>query len=195
MTVRVIRGSGGPAPRAASFVPSVRRIDAARYEARIEAERTIADARAEAERIRDEARARGRDEGRAEVLALLVQAQAQTNAVAERATDLVITATRAVAERALGDALQSDQRLVAWTREALATLTGARRIVVRANAATLARLAAADLGLELRADDLPDGTLVATSELGELQVELRTQVDAFVAAIADVLAKEVRARV
>jgi hypothetical protein len=196
MTVRVIRASGGPAPRAATFVPTARRIDAARYEARIEAERTIAEARADADRIREEARARGRDEGRAEVLALLVAAHAETNAIAERATELVVTATRAVSERALGEALKNDERLVAWTREALATITGARRIVLHASAATIARLANTDLGpIELRAAELPEGTLLAQSELGELHVELRTQVDAFVAAIADVLAKEVRARV
>jgi hypothetical protein len=197
--VRVIRAADprAPAPRATSFVPSARRMDAARYEARLEAERTIADARAEAERIREEARTRGREEGRAEVLALLVRAQAEAHAVAERATDLVVTATRAVAERALGQALQGDAPLAAWTREALATLAGARRIVLHASPATIARLSSSELGpiaLE-EASDLPEGTLLARSELGEVSVELRTQVDAFVAAIADVLAKEVRARV
>lgn len=193
MTVRVIRADKGPAPRAPSFVPTARRIDAARWQARLEAERTIAAARTEAERIREEARAQGRDEGRAEVLALLAKARLETENVAERASELVVTATRAVAERALGEALQNDDQLRAWTREALRTIAGARRIVLFASPSTIARLGSIE-GVELRQGELPEGTLFATSELGELHVELRTQVDAFVAAIAEVIGKEVRAR-
>lgn len=203
MTVRVIRASRGPAPRGASFVPSARRIDGARYEARLEAERTIAAAHAEAERLREQAREQGRAEGRAEVLALLAHAEARVASIAERAseraTDVVLAATRAVAERALGEALQTDERLLSWTREALRSLAGARRIVLFASPATIARLGSmpsgAMEGVELRQGELPEGTLFATSELGEVHVELRAQVDAFVAAIAEVLSREVAARV
>jgi hypothetical protein len=191
--MKILRAGQGPAPRGASFVPTARRIDAARYAARLEAERTIAEARAEAERLRAEARERGRNEGRAEVLALLAHAEARVEAAAADATEVVIAAARAVAERALGEALADDARLRAWTREALRTIAGARRVVLFANASTLARLGALE-GVELREAALPDGALLATSELGELRVELRTQVDAFLAAIADMLGREVARR-
>ena len=194
MSVRVIRAQGGPAPRAPGFTPSARRVDAARYEARLEAERTIAAARAEAESIREQARRRGAEEGRAEVIALLAKAEHEIARVAERASELVVTATRAVAERALGEAIRDDEHLHAWAREALKTLAGARKIVLFANGSTIARLRHVE-GVELREAELPEGTLLARSELGEAHVELRTQVDAFVTAIAEVIDHEVRARV
>ncbi|MBI2392760.1 MAG: hypothetical protein HYV09_24455 [Deltaproteobacteria bacterium] len=209
MTARVLReGSRAPAPRGRDFTPSARRVDAARWEARLEAERTIAAARDEAARILEEARQqagavraeaarRGREDGHAEALAVLARARGEADALAERATELVVTATRAVAERALGAALDRDEHLVAWARQALGSIAAARKIVVRANAATIERLRPhlRELGaVELRVDELPDGTLHAASEVGELHVELRTQVESFVAAIADVLGREMRAR-
>lgn len=186
---RVIRGTGAPAPRGADFHPSARRIDAARFAARLEAERTIAEARSAAESIAREAEQRGRERGHAEAAAILLAAEREASRVAERATDLVVTATKAVAERALGQALAVDP--TPWAREALTAFRGARTVVVRANASTAARLR--DVTVEID-DELPAHALVIVTELGDARVELRTQIDAFVEAIRDVLASEVRSR-
>jgi hypothetical protein len=188
---RVIRGNGQPAPRARELLPTARRIDAARFAARIEAERTIAEARASADAIAREAEQRGRERAHAEAAALLLAAQREAARVAEHATDLVVTATKAVAERALGQALSIDP--TPWAREALTAFRGARTMTVRANAETAPRLR--DLGVEVVVDsELPAHTLVVLTELGDARVELKTQVDAFVEAIRDVLASEVRSR-
>lgn len=191
MSVRVLRSGGAPAPRGRDFTPSARRIDAARFEARLEAERVIAEARARADAIAHDAEQRGRARAHAEAGALFIAAEREAARVAERATDLVVTAAKAVAERALGQALAVDP--TPWAREALATFKGARQIVVRGSAATLARLG--DLGVELAADPaLADDELVVVTELGDARVELKTQIDALVEAIRDVLASEVRRR-
>jgi hypothetical protein len=186
---RVIRGNGSPAPRAKDFHPTARRIDGARFAARVEAERVIAEARAQADAIAEQAERRGRERGHAEVAALLLAAQRDAARVAERATDLVVTATKAVAERALGQALAIDP--TPWAREALSAFRGAQRVVVRANAGTASRLS--DVTVEVD-DELPPDALVVVTELGDARVELRTQIDAFVEAIRDVLASEVRSR-
>lgn len=210
MSVRVIRSDGSPAPlaRTPGFV---RVLDGARYEARVEAERMVAAARAEADAIvarareeataiAEQARESGRARAEAEATAILLKARADAHALAERTTDLVIAAARATAERALGQALATDDAALAgWAREAVATLAGARRVILLGNERTLARLSphVRDLGpaVELRVDDLPDFTVRAVSELGDARVALSTQVDVLVQALSDVLAAEVRRRV
>jgi type III secretion protein L len=204
MTVRVIRGNGTPAPRGKDFTPTARRIDAARYAARLEAERTIAEARAraeeivgkankDAEAIRSEAERRGREKAHAETAALLTHAHHLTASASERLLDLVVTATKAVAERALATSIaHDDAALHSWAREALTTFVGARRIELRANPRSIQRLGEVR-GAELIADpELDEQTLVARTDLGDARIELRTQVSAFVDAIAEVLAREVR---
>lgn len=189
---RVIRNGGAPAPRGVDFTPSARRIDAARFLARIEAEKAIAAAREEADVIRARARDEGLQRGRAEGLAQLTELQRRIADVGERSVDLVVTATRAVAERAIGAALTTDdQTLTAWARQALATFGGARKVELAANDATLRRLAGIG-GIDLVADnDLPDFVLVARTELGDARIELGTQVEAFVDSIREVLSLEV----
>ena len=82
----------------------------------------VAAARANAEAIAAEAARVGRERAHAEIAALLATARAESAAVAERALDLIITATRAVAERAIGSAVAiDDSALTGWAREALAT--------------------------------------------------------------------------
>ncbi len=210
MTVRILRaspaGSGVPAPRGRAFAATVHTLDSARWEARLEAERTLAEARREAEAlvatahgeadaIRERATIAGREAAHAEVAALLARAQADSRKTAERATALVVTATKAVAERALGKTLaESDENLTGWAREALATIADAKRIVVRAAPGVAARLRGKDLGRSIEIVDDPaieGNVLLARSELGGLTVDVRTQLDAFVAAIADVLQHEV----
>lgn len=197
MNVRVIRNpSREPAPlQMQSFVETARKMDGARFAARIEAEKTIAAARAEADAILERARTEGVQRGRLEGLAALLQLQREATEVAARATDLVVTATRAVAERALGSALATDDGLLqSWARQALAAFAGARRIKLHANPATLARLEGIS-GLELVTDaELPEFVLIARTELGEARIELGTQVEAFVQSIRDVLSAEVAKR-
>jgi flagellar biosynthesis/type III secretory pathway protein FliH len=203
MTVRVIRGGGTPAPRGADFTPSARRIDAARYTARVESERTIAEARATAEeiveaakreaaKIRNEAEREGLERAHAKALALLQSAQLAAESASDRLLDLVLMATKAVTERALGTSIsQNDEALRGWATQALATFHGARNPKLRANPRSIARLNHLR-GVELTPDpELDEHTLVAHTDLGDARVELRAQVDAVVDAIAEVLAKEV----
>jgi len=193
VSVRVIRGGGAPAPRGRDLAPTARRIDAARYEARLEAERTTAGARAQADAIRAEAERAGLERANAKALAIMASAEQAAASVSERLTQLVVTATKAVAERAIASTLTtSDESLKTWATEALATFAGAKRIQLRANPRSIARLQELR-GVELIPDpDLDEQTLVAHTELGDARVELRAQVDAFADAIAELLGKEVR---
>jgi vacuolar-type H+-ATPase subunit E/Vma4 len=201
VTVRVIKVGGGPAPRE-KFQGNVRRIDAARWDARVESERTIAEAheqaraivaeaQAKADAIRAQAEAEGKAKAQAESAAIMIAARAEAMRLAERATEVVIAATKAVAERALGRALESDAQLNAWAEQAIATLAGARKIAVHAAKATLARL---DLPVNKVESELPEGVLLIRSELGDVRLELPAQVDALVNAISEVLGAEVRRR-
>ncbi|MGZ3417061.1 MAG: hypothetical protein ACXVEE_04300 [Polyangiales bacterium] len=200
MTVRLIKADGGRAPLA-RVETSVRKIDAATWNARIEAEKTIAAAREEAQAIVAKAHAEAREvtakaesAGRAEAAAMWIAARAEAGKQAQRATEVVIAATRAVAERALGRALATDDQLLSsWANEAVATLAGARRIALHAHPRTLARLDA-ELPVNKVEAELPEGTILVRSELGDVRLELATQVEALTQAIAEVLAAEVHRR-
>ena len=216
MSVRIVRAqTSAPRPALPAFAATARRIHAAEYEARIEGERIVAAARREAEAVLDRARAdaqaiaerartAGADAGRLEALAIVAAARADEARTIDRCLDVVVMATRAVAERALAQALSlDDAALAGWAREALAPLRGARKIVVRGSATSIERLRAR-LGelappgcdvLDLGADAaLPDGVLVARSELGEVRVELATQVAAFAEVLRSALAPVVRGK-
>ena len=209
--------AGATPPRAPlpSFAATARRIFASEYQARLEGERIVAAsrreadailerARADARAIAERARSAGADAGKLEALAIVAAARADEAHTVDHALDAVVMATRAVAERAIGRALSlDDQALAGWAREALAPLRGARRIVVRGSTSSIERLRAR-LGelappgcevLDLVADaSLPEGTLVARSELGEVKVELATQVEAFAQVLRDALAPVVRGK-
>lgn len=199
MTVRVIKAEGGRAPLVRTEA-TVRKIDASTWNARIEAEKTIARAREEAAAIVAAAEAQAREvtaqaerTGRAEAAALMIAARAEAGKQAERATEIVIAATRAVAERALGRALATDdQVLSAWASEAIATLAGARKIALHAHPRTLARLN--DLPVNKVEAELPEGSILVRSDLGDVRLELGAQVETLTQAIAEVLAAEVRRR-
>jgi flagellar biosynthesis/type III secretory pathway protein FliH len=208
VTVRILRRAttdevpSTTTPTHATFVATARRIHASEFEARLEGERIVAAARREAEAIADRARTEGMDAGRMEALSIVAAARADEARAIDRLLGVVVTATRAVAERALGRALSiEDDALVGWAREALAPLRGARKIVVRGHPASIDRLRArmSELGpsgnsvLELVSDPaMAEGTLLARSELGEVKVELRTQVAAFVDVLREALAPAVR---
>ena len=223
MSVRVVRASAsgaspssqGPASRDA-WAPmlTARKIHAAAYEAKLEGERAIAEARRQAEAIvarahaqaaaiEEQTRARALDQSRAEAIAILALARAEELALVDRATDVVVTAARAVAERALCRALREDDgALLDWARQALLPLRAARRVHVRGSRATIARLAAAvsqlapaPSAIELEVDPaLEDDALVARSDLGDVSLDVRSQAGALIEVLRAALLDTVRAR-
>lgn len=218
MTVRVIRGDGArptPAVTSAGFAETARKMSAARYDARLEGERLIAEARRQADQIvqaaneqsaaiTERARLEGVAAGRIEAFAIVAKARIEESLLVDRASDVVVTASRAVAERAVGRVLSiDDEALAGWVREALAPLKGARRIVVRGHPANLTRLQQrlreiAPTGcdsIELVTDHtFALDALHARSDLGEVRLEVRVQVDALISVLSDALAATVRGR-
>lgn len=221
MSVRVIRSGdaahAAPTTRAtrARFEATARRIDAEKWNARVEGEAIIAEAKKQAasiveeaekraDRVREGARAEGIEQGHREALATIAKVRAMATLSAEEASDVINSAARAVAERAIGQQISvDDAALAGWTREALASLHGARRIVVRGPTRTIDRLRAhvqqiAPRGagmLELVVDPaIAEGTLVARSELGEVHVEVKTQVAAILETIEEAMAAATRGR-
>jgi len=199
VSVRVIKANAGAAPLTRAHT-TVRKLDAAAWIARIEAERTIAEARAQAQAIVAQAqaeasavKAQAEAAGRAEAAALFIAARAEIGRVAERTIEVVIAATRAVAERALGRAIATDDAsLNAWANEAIATLAGAKRIAVHGHPRTLARLEAPVIKVET--PEMSEGVILVRFELGDARLELATQIEALTQAIGEVLAAEVRRR-
>lgn len=192
-TVRLVH-----AERLAAATEAKRILDAARGEAAAIVARAESDARADAANARTEAL----DAARLESFALVARARDEESRVIDAATEVVVQATRAVAERALGERLAlDDATLAAWAREGLLPLRGARRIVLRGQALTLERLQSrlrelaprgCDLVEPVLDDALPAGVLHARSELGEVRLEVRTQVDSLVEVVRDAIAGAVR---
>lgn len=222
MSVRVVRGrpaSSEDASPAASpeplFVATARRLLVEREAARTDGARVVAAAREEAARIlaraeedarmvQEDARRAGVEAGRLEALAIVAAAHAEEGRLVERSLDLVVSAARVIAERALSEALATDDAtLLAWTKAALVPLRGSRRVVLRAAAPSIDRLRAhlaviaeqAAVRLELIVDDaLPADVVVARSELGETRLELTAQVAALAEVLRGALEPEVRKR-
>ncbi len=220
MSVRVLRGPVDDEPLAsaaasAPFAASAFRIAAEGLAARAEAARAreqaeeqaravVAQALSEAEVIRRSARAAALAAAHAEVLALLVRARALEASLVERALPIVEHAVVAVAERLREERVAADPAaLAAWVRASVAPLLGARRLQLRANPATVARLSAAlaelarrglgELPIELAIDAAAvDGVVVARSDLGEVRLELGAQLANLVEAIGPTLADALR---
>lgn len=211
MNVRILKGAAARDARPHDD-GSVRRIASAQWEARraadallaaahSETQAIVARAQTEAQRIREAARAEGREAGHAEALALLVAARAEVAARADRTTALVVAATRAVAERAIGSAIAvDDAALATWAKGAIRSLAGARRIQLRVSPASASRLVAkveqiapsAATAIEIVADPtVADGILVAASELGQIRLDVVTQVAVFVDAIGEMVGQAV----
>ena len=209
MNARIIRAnSGRPLPSAAeSFASSGRRIAAEQWQALLEAERILGEARMAAEKIRDEAENAGRAKGKAEAdaraIAVLSQIDAERAAIVDSCVQVVVAATRAVCERAMKQALSvDDATLAGWAREAIASLKSARRIQVRGArkvidrlALRLAELAPSGAAVELLVDDSLDATtLVAHSDVGDVRLELTTQLDDLLSAIHGTVSTAVKVR-
>ncbi len=199
------------------FVATARRLvverEAARKEgaglvaaARAEAAHILARAEQDARRVQEDARLAGAEVGKLEALGIVAAAHAEEGALVDRSLDLIVSAARVVAERAVSEALATDDgALLAWTRAALVPLRGSRRVVVRGAAAAIERLrnrlaeliesSSNRMQVELVVDEtLAEGRVVARSELGEIRIELSTQVAALAEVLRGALDPEVRKR-
>ncbi|GAC1352457.1 MAG: hypothetical protein NVS3B20_22300 [Polyangiales bacterium] len=207
--IRASRRSEGPRSVAVSpFMTTARRVAAAEWEAQFQVEARVEQAKVEARAIAEsalhEGHARGLSQAHAETIALTLRARIAQKEQLERSIEVVIAATRAVCERALGHALKTDDGALGdWAREAIFSLRGATRVVLHASRATLERFRAGvpalqkqlSAELELIVDDtLPPGHLRAQSDLGDLNVALHAQVEDLVAAVRDVIDSAMRSR-
>jgi type III secretion protein L len=197
--------SGVPRGRVikADQAQSVRRhiVEAPLYDAKLQAERLLAEARAEAERrladserecerLRAQAVAEGRERGLAAVSELLVGARAAaTRARRDAERELRVLAVR-IAEKILGRQLDERPEAIAdIVGEALRLAGEAREIVVRAHPDDLAALergrprlierAKRASAVTFRADpQVRRGGCILETELGIVDARLSTQLDA-----------------
>jgi flagellar biosynthesis/type III secretory pathway protein FliH len=219
MSVRVIRARADePRPvigRAAPFAATAFRVSAEEHAARTDAARAldaarleaaaiVSKARAEASAIREAARAEGRAAGEAEVVARVLHARRLDDERLDRLAPMVAQAAIAVSERVLGERLAIDPgALAAWVRTAIASMRGARRATLRACTASMTRLALAvpelaarglgALPLTLAIDDaLAEGVIDVRTDLGDVRLDLSTQLPRLVEALAPALREAIR---
>ena len=160
------------------------------FDARVAAERIVAQAQAEADRIRAQAAAEGREKGLAAVSELLVGARAAASrARGAAAPELRVLAVR-IAEKLLGRELAlRPEAVLDVVTQALAAAGTARQVLVRCHPDDLAALergrprllerAARAQVLQLRADaGVGRGGCVVETELGSIDARLSTQLDA-----------------
>ena len=160
------------------------------FDARIAAERIVAQAQAEADRIRIQAQAEGREKGLAAVTELLVGARAAASrARATAAPELRVLAVR-IAEKILGRALQLQPEVVLdVAAQALSAAGSARQVLVRCHPDDLAALergkprllerASRSHALALRGDpSIVRGGCIVETELGSIDARLSTQLEA-----------------
>jgi flagellar biosynthesis/type III secretory pathway protein FliH len=209
---RVVRASD-----AATVVPILaptvgtqrrRRIAREEVEARLAAERILADARAEADalvlRARDDAARATEDaahaageEARARVVAEWATLLEKERVKLERDADRVIAVAVALAERLLGAALELDpSRIAALARGVVAEARGARRATIDAHPidarALRDHLAAAGLdpqAFDVREDEsLARGALRLHTDVGVIDAQLAPRLERLAAALRDALA-------
>ena len=186
----------------AGSAPSVKRAtDAPIYDAKIEAERLLAEARAEAERIasdaqkeaerlRQKAHAEGRERGLQAVSELLVGARAAAARARVGAEGELRSLAVRIAEKILGRELQLRAEVVVdIVGQALSYAGDPREVVVRVNPDDLAALERGKPRLVEKcrsaralsftgADAVPRGGCVLETELGRVDARLSTQLEA-----------------
>lgn len=170
---KVIRG-------ASSLEPAARVVSAGAYEAQARAR--VEAAQAEAEQLRQAARDAGRQEGRAEAVALLARVRGErAERLAAAQEDAVVLAVR-IAERLLGQALARDPALeAALCGQVLAGLRQEGALVVRVHPEALAVLGAQPFGpdVAVRADpDVERHGCVVETGWGEADGQLHVQLAA-----------------
>jgi flagellar biosynthesis/type III secretory pathway protein FliH len=166
-------------------------------EARRESEAILARARESAEHIASSAAEEARHVEHARLAALYLALRVEDDRRQERDLDRAIDLARVLAERLLGEALESDPtRIVALARQALVEARGASRAVIEASPldadalrSHLLELGLAASALEIRIDpQLSRGSLRVHTNLGTLDVQLTPQLERLAQALRDALA-------
>jgi flagellar biosynthesis/type III secretory pathway protein FliH len=207
---RILKGAPAApaAPGQVALTPAQhRRVASEVQEARQTAERLVADARVQATALVAEARAAAAGVAQAAAAEACEAEEAKLAAHylrlkfadehrAEADLDRAIGLAVVLAERLLGEALVHDpQHVVALARQALAEARGARRVVIDASPldADVLQRHLVDLGfglsaLEIRIDAaLPRGSLRLITSLGNLDAQLRPQLERLARALRDSL--------
>jgi flagellar assembly protein FliH/type III secretion protein L len=174
-----------------------RRIAAELIEARTEAARILAEAKAQASAVRAEAASSAARSAREQEVAKLAAGfLALRHAEAQRLEadrDRIIELAVVLAERLLGDALRLDpSRIAELAAAALCEARGARRVRIDASpfdvAALTDALAAIGQDADIRPDDgLGRGSLVVHTDLGRIDGRLEPQLAVLASAVREAL--------
>jgi flagellar biosynthesis/type III secretory pathway protein FliH len=169
-------------------------------EARVEAAEMLVRAREEAAQAKVEAANEARENEVAKLAAGFLALQVADERRAERDLDRAVALACVLAERLLGEALDSDPlRVLALARQALLEARGAHRAVIEASPLDVETLRShvPDLGsaegslkiIEIRADPLLSrGSLRIHTNLGNLDAQLTPQLERLAKALRDALA-------
>jgi flagellar biosynthesis/type III secretory pathway protein FliH len=165
-------------------------------EARAEASALLADARAAAEGVGHAAAVEAREAEEAKLAAHYLRLRQEEERRAEIDLDRAIALAVVLSERLLGEALEHDPKhVVSLARQALSEARGARRVVIDASPldADVLQRHLVDVGfgsqaVEVRADPaLSRGALRLTTSLGNLDAQLRPQLERLARALRDTL--------
>jgi flagellar biosynthesis/type III secretory pathway protein FliH len=165
-------------------------------DAHAQAAALLADARTAAEGVAQAAAAEAREAEEAKLAAHYLRLKFADEHRAEADLDRAIALAVVLSERLLGEALEHDPKhVVALARQALAEARGARRVVIDASPldADVLQRHLVDLGfdvsaVEIRTDTtLPRGSLHLTTSLGNLDAQLRPQLERLARALRDSL--------
>jgi len=164
--------------------------------ARQEAEATLGRAREDAARAKADAASEAREHEVAKLAAGFLALRVADERRAERDLDRVVGLAQVLAERLLGEALESEPtRVVALARQALLEARGARRAVIEASPLDVETLRShvLDLGLaegalDIKVDlSLSPGSLRIHTNLGSLDAQLTPQLERLAKALRDAL--------
>jgi flagellar biosynthesis/type III secretory pathway protein FliH len=191
--------------RGAEAHPLARRIPADVMDAREEAARIVAAARAEADRITRAARESGaraaeeaareaREREIARVAAEAIAVRTADERRAERELDRTVGIAALLAERLVGEAIRVEpERIAALANEALCEARGARRVRVEASpedAPVLARVLAevgAAAAEVVPNPELGRGSLLVLTELGRIDARLAPQLERLSEAVREAM--------
>jgi flagellar biosynthesis/type III secretory pathway protein FliH len=165
-------------------------------EAHGKADAMLEEARVLAARITASAADEARENEVAKLAASFLALRVEDERRAERDLDRAVSLARVLAERLLGEALESDPaRVVALARQALAEARGVRRAVIEVSpldAETLRRhvqdIGLAEGALDIKVDPLLSrGSLRIHTNLGSLDAQLTPQLERLAKALRDAL--------
>ena len=202
MTVGRARIVKGPVPRVSSTRTQklAVRIPSVVFDAKVEAQTILAEARTTAEAIRREARegaakqvheavTEAREAELARVAAELVNVHLEIERKLETELDHTVELARLLAERVVGEAIRVEpERIAAIAAEALKETRGARRVRIETSPADEPALRAilAHEGLEIVPNaELSRGSLIVQTEIGRVDARLEPQLARLAAAMRE----------